>query len=105
MPSPRLSSQAWLNVDRAASVEVTSEESGYPIESALQRGEKQGWRAATAGTQVIRLIFDEPQKISASGWFSKTRRTGARKNSRWGGLRTPNLLSGRSYISSGILSA
>jgi hypothetical protein len=63
LPSPRLSSQAWLDVDRAASVEVTSEESGYPIESALLRGEKQGWRAATAGTQVIRLIFDEPQKL------------------------------------------
>jgi hypothetical protein len=63
VPSPEPSAQAWLNVDRAASVEVTSEESGYPIESALLMGEKRGWRAANAGTQTIRLIFDEPQKL------------------------------------------
>jgi hypothetical protein len=63
LPSPELSAQAWLNVEHAASVEVTSEENGYPIESALLRGEKQGWRAANAGIQIIRLIFDEPQKL------------------------------------------
>jgi hypothetical protein len=63
MPSPKLSAQEWLNVARLASVEVTSEEDGYPIESALLRGEKRGWRAANVGTQIIRLIFDEPQKI------------------------------------------
>ncbi len=44
-------------------MEVTSEENGYPIESALLRGEKLGWRAANAGAQIIRLIFDEPQKL------------------------------------------
>ena len=63
LPSPGFSAQDWLNVDRLASVEVTSEEEGYPIESALLGGEKRGWRAASAGTQIIRLIFDEPQKI------------------------------------------
>ncbi len=63
LPSPGFSAQDWLNVDRLASVEVTSEEEGYPIESALLGGEKRGWRAANAGTQIIRLIFDEPQKI------------------------------------------
>jgi hypothetical protein len=46
-----------------ASVEVTSEENGYPIESALLQGEERGWRAANAGTQIIRLIFDEPQRL------------------------------------------
>lgn len=63
LPSPGLPAEEWLEVDRIASVEVTSEENGYPIESALLRGEKQGWRAASAGPQVIRLIFDEPQKL------------------------------------------
>jgi hypothetical protein len=63
LPSPGLPAQEWLDVDRIALVEVTSEERGYPIESALLRGEKRGWRAATAGTQIIRLIFDEPQKL------------------------------------------
>jgi hypothetical protein len=28
------SGQAWLDVDRRASVQLTSEENGYPIESA-----------------------------------------------------------------------
>lgn len=62
-PSPGFTAQDWLNVDRLASVEVTSEEDAYPIESALLRDEKRGWRAASVGTQIIRLIFDEPQKI------------------------------------------
>jgi hypothetical protein len=56
------SGQAWLDVDKVALVEVTSEENGYPIESALLDVEG-GWRAANAGAQTIRLIFDEPQKL------------------------------------------
>jgi hypothetical protein len=63
LPSPGFTAEDWLNVDRLASVEVTSEEDGYPIESALLLGEKRGWRAANVGTQTIRLIFDEPQRI------------------------------------------
>jgi hypothetical protein len=55
--------QPWLDLDRAASVEVTSEENGYPIESALLEGEDHGWRAANPGPQTIRLVFDEPQKL------------------------------------------
>jgi hypothetical protein len=58
-----LRDRAWMDVDRIASVEVTSEESDYPIESALLLEGKRGWRAATPGAQIIRLIFDEPQKL------------------------------------------
>ena len=57
------SGQAWLDVDRTAVVEVTSEEDSYPIESALLGVGDRGWRAANPGTQTIRLIFDEPQKL------------------------------------------
>ena len=53
----------WLDLDRAASIEVTSEEKNYGIESALVSGEAQGWRAASPGTQTIRLLFDQPQKL------------------------------------------
>jgi hypothetical protein len=63
LPSVPPSGQTWLDVDSAALVEVTSEENGFPIESALQGGETQGWRAADAGIQTIRLIFDEPQNL------------------------------------------
>jgi hypothetical protein len=57
------SGQTWLDLERGASVEVTSEENGYPIESALLGTDNRGWRAASPGTQTIRLIFDEPQKL------------------------------------------
>ena len=53
----------WLELDRAAAVEVTSEDPQHPIEGALVRGDKRGWRASEAGTQTIRLIFDRPQNI------------------------------------------
>ena len=54
----------WLDLDREAAVEVTSENKDYPVESALVAGEMRGWRAADSGTQTIRLIFDEPQRLT-----------------------------------------
>lgn len=56
--------EGWLDLDRAAVVEVTSEEKEYPVEYALVSGEMRGWRAADSGTQTIRLIFDEPQRLT-----------------------------------------
>ncbi|PYV98933.1 MAG: hypothetical protein DMG86_15185 [Acidobacteria bacterium] len=56
--------EGWLDLDRAAIVEVTSEEKEYPVEFALVSGEVRGWRAAASGTQTIRLIFDEPQRLT-----------------------------------------
>ena len=53
---------AWLDLRTTAAVEVTSEDRDFPIESALL-GE-QGWRAAESGVQTIRLVFDEPQRLS-----------------------------------------
>jgi hypothetical protein len=59
-----LPDEGWLNLDGAAVVEVTSEEKDYPVESALVSKEMRGWRAADSGTQTIRLIFDEPQRLT-----------------------------------------
>ena len=42
------SGQSWLDIERIASVEVTSEEDGYPLESALLEKEHSGWRAAVS---------------------------------------------------------
>jgi hypothetical protein len=53
----------WLDLERAAVVEVTSEEKDFPAESALVLGETLGWRAASPGTQTIRLIFDQPHRL------------------------------------------
>jgi hypothetical protein len=53
----------WLDVERAAVVEVTSEDKDYPVESALSLAETGGWRAAAPGVQTIRLVFDQPQRL------------------------------------------
>lgn len=54
----------WLDVERAATIEITSEDKEFPIEAAFVSGVARGWRAATPGSQTIRLIFDQPQKLS-----------------------------------------
>ena len=55
--------QNWLDLDRVASVVLTSEDSAFPIECALLGQSEQGWRAAKPGVQNIRLIFDQPQRL------------------------------------------
>jgi hypothetical protein len=57
------SEHQWLDIEKLAVVEMTSEHSQFPIESALLLGNASGWRALESGEQSIRLIFDEPQKI------------------------------------------
>jgi hypothetical protein len=52
-----------LDLGRAAVVEVTSEDKDYPVESALLAEQIRGWRADSSGTQTIRLIFDQPQRL------------------------------------------
>ena len=53
----------WLDLERLAQVEITSEEVDYPIEAALIAGTGSGWRAAQPGEQTIRLRFDEPLRL------------------------------------------
>jgi hypothetical protein len=59
-----LHDEGWLDLDSAASVEVTSEDKDYPVESALVAGDMRGWRAAVSGAQTVRLIFDKPQRLT-----------------------------------------
>src|ERR1700730_13595633 len=68
------SEQAWLNLENAARVEVTSEDPHFPIESALIAGEGHGWRAAEKGKQIIRIVFDNPRALRRIGLvFSEDR--------------------------------
>jgi hypothetical protein len=55
--------QDWLNVERLADVEITSEDPGHPIESALLPRGGLGWRAAEPGRQTIRLLFTAAQPL------------------------------------------
>ena len=53
----------WLNLEHLTQVEITSEDAGCPIESALLPGTGLGWRAAQSGEQTIRLLFNEPLRL------------------------------------------
>jgi hypothetical protein len=57
------SEQEWLNVEGLTEVEITSEDTAHPIESALLPGGTSGWRAAEPGNQTIRLLFNNPQRL------------------------------------------
>ena len=52
----------WLELAQFATVEVTSEDPRFPIESVFSN-QNAGWRAGEPGDQQIRLIFDEPVSV------------------------------------------
>lgn len=56
--------QEWLDVKRLAQVELTSEDPAHPIESALLPDSGSVWRASSPGEQTIRLLFDEPLRLT-----------------------------------------
>jgi hypothetical protein len=65
-PTPeivRSRTEGWVDLERGAIVEITSEDNDYPVESAFASGETRGWRAAEPGPQTVRLIFDQPQRL------------------------------------------
>jgi hypothetical protein len=57
------SGQRWLDLEQIATVEVTSEDPGFPIEGAFGPTDGPGWRASQGGDQRIRIIFDEPVSL------------------------------------------
>jgi hypothetical protein len=61
--SIRARGPGWLDIERAAMVEVTSEDKDFPVEAAFVSGDSRGWRAAIPGSQTIRLVFDHPQRL------------------------------------------
>ena len=55
--------ETWLDLEQAATVEITSEDPHFPAESVFQEGNRSGWRAGQAGEQRISLIFDHPMPV------------------------------------------
>ena len=51
--------ESWLDLEQIATVEVTSEDPAFPIESVFSGSKGPGWRALDKGRQQIRLIFDQ----------------------------------------------
>jgi hypothetical protein len=62
-PETPATEPAWLDLERLARVELSSEEAAHPVEAALIPGDRRGWRAMNAGEQTIRLLFDEPHSL------------------------------------------
>lgn len=55
--------EAWIDLETAGRVELTSEDPAHPFENALLADPGVCWRAAEPGSQIVRLVFDEPQRI------------------------------------------
>jgi hypothetical protein len=53
----------WMDLGRIATVEVTSEDPDFPIESAFSADGGPGWRASQKGEQQIRLVFDQALSV------------------------------------------
>lgn len=54
---------AWLDLERLARVELTSEAEDHPIEAAVGTTVSGGWRASAPGEQFVRLLFDAPLNL------------------------------------------
>jgi F5/8 type C domain len=60
---PRSSLDTWLDLERTASVHMTSEDPNHPFDNALRGCETEGWRASEPGPHTIRVKFDKPTSI------------------------------------------
>jgi hypothetical protein len=67
LETPAPLQQTWLDLSSTALAEVTSEDQSHPVEAALLLDESRGWRAATAGPQMVRVVFDTPQTLRRIG--------------------------------------
>ncbi len=61
----RETQDTWLDLEKLAHVEITSEDPAFPIENALTANASSavGWQASAPGPQTLRIHFDQPQKI------------------------------------------
>jgi hypothetical protein len=54
---------SWLDLEKLATVELSSEDPRHPFEHALEE-QGEGWRALSPGPQVIRIRFANPQTVT-----------------------------------------
>ena len=76
------SDRGWLNLSEIATVEVTSEQEGFPIEAVFALSGAPGRRAARAAGQVIRTVFDEPVAVARIRLRFEEPERGGPRNSR-----------------------
>lgn len=63
VPHDRVPFDGGLDLANLGMVEITSEDEAHSIECAVELGGRRGWRAAEPGPQIIRLLFDQPQRL------------------------------------------
>jgi hypothetical protein len=69
-PQTSAGAQKWLDLEKMAQVQISSEEATNPIELALMLNQEDmpatgsGWLAAEEGEQILRFCFDQPQRIT-----------------------------------------
>ena len=63
-PTKYASNPNWLDLETLTQIELTSEDTAFPVEGALIPGRESGWRASQSGEQTIRLLFTQPQRVS-----------------------------------------
>jgi hypothetical protein len=55
--------ERWVDLEQIATVEVTSEDPNFLVESVFSASNGPGWRAREKGEQQIRIIFDQPMSV------------------------------------------
>ena len=53
----------WLDLEKLATAELSSEDPQHPFEQALRVDTVEGWRASKPGPQLMRFRFDSPQSV------------------------------------------
>src|SRR5229473_4715715 len=94
------SQQKWLDLEEIATVEVTSEDPNFPIESALAAREGPGWRAAEPGKQIIRILLDIRDHCVGLDLSFRSPKLSEPRNSRCDGLKQVGH-SEKSFVSNG----
>lgn len=57
------SNRGWMELEPIATVEATSEDPLFPLESAFDGTTGTGWRASESGEQKVRVVFDQPVSL------------------------------------------
>ena len=54
----------WLDLEKVAAVELSSEDPRHQFEATLDPSKTDGWKASVPGPQLLRILFHNPQAVS-----------------------------------------
>lgn len=71
LASTTVAHEPLLDLDSAATVEVTSEDKAFPIEAAISPKDSRGWRAANRELRQFDYSLISPKTCTISRFFSR----------------------------------